>query len=138
MIPFLEIYGRPADSSASSVPQPEKWRCPPCVTIHHDGQSATTKPLLWIPIRSDRHHAGGPRSMVSISTISKAKLYFVPVNFNILSKLLKIITSMTMTKKNEQCTVNWHKFSNMWKTWGRARIGIEMKSRIRVRILSKC
>jgi hypothetical protein len=47
MIPFLEIYGRPADSSASSVPQPEKWICPPCIPIHDDGQSATTDSYVY-------------------------------------------------------------------------------------------
>ncbi len=65
--------------------------------------SEKPRPLLtglWIRIWSDRHHFGGSGSrFVSIWTKFKAKLYFSPEKFSIMSKILKILTPMTLKGK---------------------------------------
>jgi hypothetical protein len=51
--------------------------------------------------------SGAEAGLVSISTKCKAKLYFYPDNFNILLKILKIMTPMTMMRRKNN--VNWHR-----------------------------
>ncbi|MFN9897509.1 MAG: hypothetical protein ACK55Z_01675, partial [bacterium] len=54
---------------------------------------------VWIGVRSDRQHYGGSGS---ISTKCKAKLNFLPGNFNLLIRK-KIMTPLTLTRKIKQC-----------------------------------
>jgi hypothetical protein len=52
---------------------------------------------------SDPHQGFADTDPRSISTNCKAKLYFFPDNFNILSKILKIMTPIMLTRKAWHC-----------------------------------